>query len=183
MVSSPHCVSSPGHTDAKRLIKTTKPLVQRILLLLHIGTLLKLLLFSPLSTSHGAEESTRCCANRRAFSSISSDRSTDRAHRGSASASPKQTALRGTSLRRRSAGNLRIRWIKASLLNRPVIALPLIVLLLLRTLALAWVDIYLTGAIARIPTTTASTITSSLIEASASKTSSTEASTKQATPG
>jgi hypothetical protein len=83
IASSPHCVSSSGHASSKCLIKVATPLVQHVLLLLQVGTLLKLLLFVPAPAPHCSEEPTHCSAYGRAFSRVSSNRATDRSHCGS----------------------------------------------------------------------------------------------------
>src|SRR4029077_6624874 len=145
-MASSHRVAAPGHAYAKRLIEVAAPLVQRVLLLLHIGTLLKLLLFRPSTSPHASEQCPRGGANGCSFSGVSSYGTTDGSQSGSTGGAAEQSAPPSAHCRRRAAGNLGIRGIEPALLNCPRVALAPIILLLLRTLTPAWIDIRLAGA-------------------------------------
>jgi hypothetical protein len=147
-MTSSHRVAASGHAYAKRLIEVAAPLIERILLLLHIGTLLKLLLFHPSPSPHAAKQSPRGSSDGRTLSSISSDRAAGRSESSSPSRSAKQSTLWSTDRGRGPAAYLRIRSIKSALLNCPVVTLASIALFLLRALASAWVDVHLAGTAA-----------------------------------
>ena len=142
---SSHRVAAAGHAYAKSLVVVAASLAQRVLLLLQIGTLLKLLLFSPPTSPHTSEQRPRGSTNGCFFSGVSSYRAADGSQSGSSGCTAEQTALGSARGGGRSTGNLRIRGIEAALLNCPAIALALIDLPLLRTLSPAWIDIHLAG--------------------------------------
>src|ERR1700687_4020541 len=133
MVSS-HRVAAAGHAYAKSLVVVAASMAQRVLLLLQIGTLLKLLLFSPSTSPHAPEQCPRGAANGCSFSGVSSYGTPNGSPSGSAGGTTEQSALWSAHCWRRGTGNLGIRGIEPALLNCPRVALAPIILLLLRTL-------------------------------------------------
>jgi hypothetical protein len=164
---SSHPVTATGHAAAKRLVKVAASPVECHLLLLHVSALLLLLLLPPSPAPHAAKDSACSGADCRTFPGISPDGAPESSYSSSVGSPPKHAALRNASNWRGAARNSRICRVKAALLNRPTVALRLITLLLLRTLAPAWVDIGLGASGAGISCAASSDI-ASLIEASAS---------------
>lgn len=143
MVSSSHRVSASGHAHTEGLVEVAASLIQGALLLFQIACLLKLLPLGPPPPPHAAENSTCASADGGAFSCVTADGAPNCSQGCSPGGSPEQSALRCTHGGRRAARNSRIRGIEAALLNGPGVALAAIGLLLLRTLAPAWIGIYL----------------------------------------
>src|SRR5208337_2806343 len=140
-----HRVSAAGHARAERPVIAGAPLALDALLLCHVGALLKSLLLYPSPPPHTAEEGARAGANSCALARVPTDGIADGPQGCATRGSAEHSALRQPHLRRRRGWGWRISRIEAALLDGPGVTLAPVRLLLLRILALVWINEWLSA--------------------------------------